>query len=569
MLIFEKVRFKNILSYGNNWTEIPLNTKNIILINGLNGFGKSTFLDAIYFAISGRPYRNIKCENLVNSKNKRNLLVELYFSKKQKQYKIIRGLEPKIFEIYCNGELIQETSHVKDYQSILEQILGFDAKSFKQTLMMSSRYYVPFMDLKSTEKQKFIENILNINIFRTMKEITKTKQLGLNSEIKQCEKDIKQSQEHLNQLKEILNKQTQYMQQQEKDIKEEIKKLNKDIEEMNVLIKERNFEIDELLGKLSKYNEMFKNANKILLKKKTIENEVNSLKKQIMFFETNDVCPTCNQDLSDEEKQNNIEKIKQQLKDIDEKRIKIEAMLEKSKKLSDRIDKITNKINELKEERTNLQYEIKSKEKTITKLEKELVKLNELEFISKENPKLVEDKIKELEKELLDKKSENELYNEISEILSEKGIKKYIVDKYIPFLNTIVNKYLEIFESPYRIQFDNMFNVTIIARSYNNLGYDNLSSGEKQRVDMALLFSFLELSKVRNSINSNLIILDEIMDNSLDIEGIKGVFNIFKMLKKKGYTILIVSHREEIAEYYDVVVKVTKKVFSEVEIEKK
>jgi DNA repair exonuclease SbcCD ATPase subunit len=566
-LILDKIRFRNILSYGNNWTEVNLNNNKINLISATNAQGKSTIIDALYFALAGKPYRNINKPQLVNSINKKNLLVELYGHTKNNTYMIRRGINPAIFEIYKNDELIDESSNIRDYQTILEDLLGFKGKIIKHTLIMSSRFYVPFLELPLGEKREFIENILAITIFSSMKDLLKKEKISLKQLKINSEKDIERINSNIAILEDINKKQKEELEEQKKNLLAEIEKL----EEVNVNIKVNIEKTKETIkGKkefLVKIDEKLEIKKKVDKRINQLKFRINDVTKAIDFFKEKDLCLECEQPLTKEFKESKVEDKKKLYVALQNK---LDEITEKCKKF----EEIIIKKNKIEKENFDLYKEISGSESRIItnaerveELKEKVNSIKKPEYKEYDKEKYEKEKI-EIERKLVKLKRNRRLINIVLKILSESGIKKYIVNRYIPLLNKCLNDYLAILDAPYKMKFDNELKEKILARGYDKLSYGNFSAGEKQRIDLSLLFTFLNLSKMKNSINTNLLFLDEILDQSLDEHGINNVFKILKELKKAGYTIFVISHRQGIEEFFDKIFTVEKKRFSELKDDK-
>ncbi len=561
---FIKVRFKNILSFGNEWTEIDLNTNETILISGTNGSGKSAILEPIYFAFTGKSYRNITKAKLVNTFNKKKLLVELSVEHGGSEYLIRRGISPNIFEVEKDGSIIDEDAHIKDYQKQLEMIFGLDGKTFKQTIMLSSRYYIPFLDLKPQEKRDFIENIFSLKLFSDMNDYLKKKLQVTKLNVKGLEKDIEHVLSNIKVLEDLNDKQINQNNEQKEVLLTDIKTLENnttDVQSSIVSKSEMLIQLNEKLKKVQKKLEKKHDITKaISLIKYKISEHINTVK----FFQENHVCEKCGQNIDELFKTNIIEE-ENNKKDVKEEKLEklndaldyINKFNKKSIEIIDATTKITQKV-------INLNSEIRLNTSKINDKKRLINELNDVTIINQKDFDVLKENLEKYENE------KNELVNlqkyvaVAVELISEKGIKKYIIGKYIPILNNYLNQYLQKFEAPYSVMFDNELNETIIARGYENLGYLNLSSGEKQRLDIALVFSFLKLCQLKNSINTNAIFVDEILDQSLDQTGIDSILRIFDALKAEGYTIFVVSHREGISEHFDKNIIVSKKKFSEI-----
>jgi len=562
---FKLIRFKNILSFGNQMTEFRLDTNETILITGKNGVGKSSVLETIFFAMTGKSYRNVPKPNLINNKNRKNLLVELEIEHAGKNYLIRRGLKPNIFEIIRDGKLIDEDASIRDYQKQLETILGIDHKTFKQTIMMSSRHYTPFLDLKPNDKREFIEQIFSLKLFSDMNDFIKRKIQNTKQNIKGLNKDIEHAVYNLQVLKNINTKQLSNNKFQKQGLLDAIEILESESAVWEEEITEKRVSRKENEEKMEILRDKIKFKEQIIKKIELIEYKINQYQNRISFFEDNDSCKSCGQQIDEEFKTKTIQeqesKKSENIDKLDNLTEGLKALEVINTKLSGVI-RIVNSIRQdimvLKSKQDGNEYNINDKKDYINKIDN-IDLINKDEFLEL-NITLI--KLRKDHKHL-----ENFLkYTKITlEMISEKGIKKFITSKYVPILNNLLNRYLKYFSAPYSVIFDEELEEKIIARGYDDLGYGNLSAGEKQRLDTSLVFSFLELCRLKNTVNTNLLILDEVMDQSLDAAGIDGIIKIFDEMKLQNYSIIVVSHREGMNENFDKVFEVSKKKFSSIE----
>jgi len=562
---FKKIRFKNFLSFGNTFTEFNLDSNETILITGGNGVGKSSLLESIFFVMTGKSYRNVPKPNLINNKNKKNMLVELNIEHAGKKYLIRRGLKPNIFEIIRDGHLIDEDASIRDYQKQLETILGIDHKTFKQTIMMSSRHYIPFLELKKNDKREFIEQIFSLKLFSDMNDFLKRKIQNTKQNIKGLNKDIDHTLYNLKVLKNINSKQLDNNKNQKEILLKDIEKL-----------KEENKVWEKQLYK-QKENESFNNEKVEILRDKIkfkeqintkidlIDYKINQYKNRINFFIDNDNCNECGQKIDEEFK---TQTIKEQYNKQEESEVKLKTLksgLNKLEVFDNQLKEIVKQTNIIRQDIMVLHSKQNGNDNNINDKKKFINDIDNTDLINKDEFIELNNTLQKIRKN--QKHLESFLkYTKITvEMISEKGIKKFIISKYIPILNTLLNKYLKCFEAPYSVMFNEELEENIIARGYEDLGYANLSAGEKQRLDSSLVFSFLELCRLKNSVNTNLIILDEILDQSLDAAGVNGILKVFEEMKQQGYTILVVSHRPGSEENFDKCYEVTKKKFSTIE----
>ncbi len=562
---FIKIRFRNFLSYGNSWTEFQLDSNQTILLSGKNGVGKSGISDAIFYGYTGKSYRNVPKPKLINNKNGKNLEVELEIEHMNSIYIIKRGLQPNKFEIFKDGKLIDEDSNIRDYQKQLEILMGIDYKIFKQTIMMSSRFYTPFLDLRPSDKREFIENIFSLKLFSNINDFLKRKVQTTKQNLKGLEKDISHVGYNLQLLKDINDKQLKQNKFQKQGLIEGITELEKTIDDYNIIIDEKNVDIYKLNEQLEKLKLKLKHKDSIIKKIQLLEYKIVSFQDKINFLIENNDCKSCGQHIEEGFKEISIKEQEQYKEHHSKELIKINKSLDKINIINTKVDVLIRGINNLNQEVMVLHSKIDGDEYRIKEKKEFINNINEVSVVSTDdfvslNTNLINLKKKRKNLEIFIK------YIKITiQLISETGIKKYIISKYIPILNTLLNKYLEYNSAPYSVMFNELFEENIIARGYENLGYGNLSSGEKQRLDTALIFAFLDLCRLKNSVNSNLIIFDEVLDQSLDEAGIESIIGIFNKLKLKGYSVIVVSHREGMNENFDKCYSVTKNKFSQIE----
>ncbi len=546
MVIFTKVRWKNFLSTGNTFTEIQLNQNPSTLVVGENGAGKSTILDALCFALFNKPFRQISKSQLLNSINQREAIVEVEFNTQNKEIKIVRGIKPNMFEIYVDGVMINQNANAKDYQKHLEQqILKFNYRSFTQVVILGSSTFVPFMQLRSQARREVVEDILDIKIFSLMNLVLKTKVREVNTNLT----DTKYSHD-LTQNKIEL---------QEKYIEDS--KSNRDnllTEKTNLIStnEEEIFENKEKETELQKSTNTFLEAMKgedvVITKRDRLKDVQFSLKDKhnrestlITFFQENNECPTCEQHIDEtfksekiKQNQTSVEKLEEGLNKMSDEMKKVEDKLKEYKKLSKAIQK--NEVEMQKYRSTITQLE-----KFNSTLESEIKQLLENE-IGKEDIKKL-DKLREKLYSLdsTSKKYKEELFyfDVAKNLLQDTGIKTKIVKQYLPIMNKLVNTYLSSMDFFCNFNLDENFNETIKSRYRDDFSYANFSEGEKMRIDLALLFTWRAIAKMKNSTNTNLLILDEIFDSSLDASGTDDFLKILNTFDKEN--VFVISHKQD------------------------
>jgi len=548
MIKFLKIRWKNFLSYGNTFTEIDLTKNKSTLIIGQNGAGKSTMLDALSYALFAKPHRNIIKNQLPNSINQKNCVVEAEFSVGRSLYKIVRSIKPTKFEIWKDGEMLNQSYHSKDYQKILEQnILKLNHKSFHQVIVLGSSSFIPFMQLPARHRRNVIEDLLDINVFSKMNIILREKTSILKDEIKELSYNL-----------EIANNRVATQKKYIQDVKQ---LTDQNIESKNKEIEEARTDIDNLVLKnsdMTKELEELAPQNKIDLKessdKKTdilhkqarLRSSIETLVKNAKFYEDNSNCPTCEQTITEEFRTNKIKLTKEEAKALsDDMNILRDAAADVEDKLS-KASAIANKL-------TTIQNDITNNNKEVERLTR-LVKKT-LDEISTDSVKDLNEAKTELENiietvtEANDQKTKaNEQYSynlAMSEMLKDTGIKTKIIKQYLPVMNTLVNQYLQVLDFYVHFDLDEEFNETIRSRHRDVFTYDSFSEGEKQRIDLSLLFTWRQIAKMKNSVSTNLLILDETFDSSLDHDGVENLLKILNTLGD-GTNIFVISHKGEI-----------------------
>ena len=548
MILFKKIKWKNFLSTGNTPVEIDLRKSQLTLMIGANGSGKSTMLDAFCFALFNRPFRQIKKEQIVNTINNGDTVIELEFQVGTKMYKIIRGIKPTIFEIYCDGVLQNQDAPSVDYQNVLEdQILRLNYRAFKQIAVLGSSSYQPFMQMRPRHRREVVEEILDIRVLSHMDVLTRNQQTALGKKIvearHQCDLIESKYELETRHFEELKNRSTGDIDikrnklQQNDDAKEQylrkIQKLDTDYKQLEEGIKEKD-----------KIETKRKQLEKLETK---IEQNLNTHEKNLKFFEENDNCPTCTQKIQDDFRNEkiNFEKTKLTtlnagMKDLVKELSNVEG------KITD-LNKITNKMYDINIEMSKLNTSIDEIKKFSDSLHNEILLLEGKEEDSKD----VEGQLQELKTQLEEIKLElNKIVEEkkyidvIREILSDKGAKAKIIKKYLPIMNTLINQYLQSMDFFVNFHLDEEFNETVKSRHRDVFDYNSFSEGEKMRIDLALVFTWRSIAKMKNSANTNLMVLDEIFDSSLDGQGTDDFFKIVRKMEKEN--IFIISHKGDI-----------------------
>jgi DNA repair exonuclease SbcCD ATPase subunit len=549
MILFEKIRWRNFLSTGNDFTEIRLNKSPTTLIVGNNGSGKSTLLDALTFALFGKPFRGVNKPGLLNSVNEKDCVVEIEFVIGKKSYKIVRGIKPGKFEIYCDNELVNQDASSRDYQEYLEKfILKMNYKSFTQIVVLGSSTFVPFMQLSSSDRRTIIEDLLDIQIFSFMNVVLKQKLQSIKESIgdvmsrRELTKVRIESTKKL--IAEIANTKTLHVEKMHRDIansKSQIVSLEK---EKDTLDKE----IEKLQEQISGEKKLVNKSNKLnaLIDKITENSE--KAQEEIDFYQTKDDCPTCRQSISKDFKLKQIKLFEKKIAEYDTG----------LKDIDNELEKINSKISEIQKTIKTIKTKtIKSQEKNATivaitnyieKLEKEteVIEINKTSDTKHtDDLKSFEDELVELieqEKELINQKHH---HDQVSVLLKDTGIKTKIIKQYLPVMNKLINKYLNSMEFYVNFNINESFEEVIKSRHRDEFAYENFSEGEKQKIDLALLFTWRAIAKMKNSVNTNLLILDEIFDSSLDSNGTEELLKILNSISSDT-NVFVISHKGDI-----------------------
>jgi DNA repair exonuclease SbcCD ATPase subunit len=550
MIYFEKLRFKNFLSTGNNFTEVEFEKTPTTLIVGQNGAGKSTMLDALSFAIFGKPHRKISKTQLVNSINGKGTIVEVEFRIGSSNYKVVRGIRPNKFEIWVNGNMVNQNSHAREYQTMLENnIIKLNHKSFHQIVVLGSSSFVPFMQLSGGARREVIEDLLDINVFSKMNGILKEQTSILKDkmnnnahEINLVDTKILSQKKYLRDLTTITSAQKKEKQETINNLQEDIRILNEsngsltsEITTNQPALNDESSSISGNITELDKFMTQFKTKQKNVVK-------------QAKFFSENDICPTCEQDIDADTKQHHLSEcktkagtIKDALEMGEKKRTSLDLLLEQVNTKLNEVREWQSKVNANTQEIGRINTNINRLQSEIQEIENntgDLTEANEgLEKLRIEKEGLQEDKFK---------LAEQNSYNRVNaELLKDTGIKTKIIRQYLPVINQLTNKYLQILDFFVHFDLDGSFAETIRSRHRDAFSYDSFSEGEKQRIDLSLLFTWRQIAKMKNSVATNLLILDETFDSSLDEEGIENLMKIIATVAEDT-NVFVISHKSEL-----------------------
>lgn len=546
MIVFKSVQWQNFLSTGNATNKVLLNKSTTTLIIGKNGEGKSTILDALCFSLFGKPFRNINKNQLINSINGKKCLVEIEFSIGNKEYKVIRGIKPNIFEIWQNGELLNQDAAARDYQKILEQqILKLNYKTFTQVVILGSASFVPFMQLPPGQRREVIEDILDIRIFSTMNQLLKEKSQETKDEINRVETEIKSA-------KDKVESQQFLIQTLSKAKDESIKAVQSKIDANIAQISTTESEISTILGEINTLKERITGKDKLsedIEKAKQLKTKLNekveTCEHNAEFFNEHDVCPSCSQDIPEDHKQKIIHDLHNKMQENNKKITDLEDALTT---LTTRLDGINKIIDDI----TTKNIELSTKNSTITLLNKQIKEFEaEIEANKADTTNLDEEKakLKQLAKDALDKitaknslQETRNLEEVASILLKDTGIKTAIIREYLPVMNKLINKYLNAMDAYIHFELDEAFNEIVKSRHRDDFTYASFSEGEKMRIDLAILFTWRQIAKMKNSVNTNLLILDEIFDSSLDTAGTDYFLTLMNSFGENS-NIFVISHK--------------------------
>ena len=563
MIIFESVRWKNFLSTGNNFTEINLNKTNNTLIVGDNGAGKSTILDALTFALFGKPFRRITKTKLINSVNERDSIVELTFKKGKNVYLIRRGQKPALFEIYRNDELLNQTAKAKDYQKYLEKnVLGMNMKSFTQVVILGSSSFVPFMQLSASDRRDVVEDLLDIKVFSSMNDVLKGRSTTLRRDLDQNTVDQKVSKEKIriqNDYVEGLRKKSLSNIESHRD---EIDKTKKAIDTNKKKIKSIENEIAKIDAERNDLLSELKDTGKISSIKSKLDHRLESENKMKRFFENNEFCPTCDQTIHEDFRVEKLSSIKDKIQELDGAIKELEEKQEEARQIQNQADIHALSVSKLNVSLSEKEGLIRSNEQYIQKLE-ELVdeiqkqtteidtEIRKADILTKELDSI------NIEREDILKRAK--IIGTLSELLKDSGIKTKIIRHYLPTMNRLINKYLSDMDFFVNFTIDENFNEVIKSRYRDEFNYDNFSEGEKFRIDISLLLTWREIAKRKNSVSTNLLILDEVFDSSLDTAGTDVFMKLLKSLGNKS-NVFVISHRTDtIVDKFSSVIRFEKK----------
>ena len=548
MIFFQTLSWKNFLSTGNYKTTLELTRHDNTLVSGDNGAGKSTILDALTFALFGRSFRGINIPLLPNSINEKDCEVEIKFSIGQDEYKVVRGLKPKKFEIHKNGDMLPQDARAQDYQKILEdQILKMTFKSFCQVVILGSSNYVPFMKLTAADRRAVVENLLDIDVFSVMNNLVRARFQMVKEYIKDIDYKIEIAKSKIDEKQKLINTLKKKSTDSIENYKSEISTSHGQISELQGEIKKQQDNITHLLEKISDKDEVPRRLLKMEGLEHQLNNKIKSIEKNIKFYKENDTCPSCKQDINEHHKENIFEDKEKERKEIEDGIVDLTENIKTTGERLNDINVTLQTINNTEVEINEKQNRINSSLQYIDKIQKNIEEIlsegTEVQETKDELNQLIGEGKEHVEKrkELIEDKH---YYGIASTLLKDSGIKAKIIKHYLPIMNRLINKYLSDMDFFCQFNLDENFIETIKSRHRDDFTYYNFSEGERLRIDLSLLLAWREIARLKNSVNCNLLILDEVFDSSLDSVGTEEFLKLLTTFGNRA-NIFVISHKSD------------------------
>ena len=561
MIQFETIRYKNFLSTGNHYSEIQLDEHSTTLIIGTNGAGKSTVLDALTFSLFGKPFRKINKSQLINTANEKDCRVEVEFSIAETQWKVVRAIKPNLFEIHRNGLCMDQFSNANDQQKWLEKnVLKMNYKSFTQIVILGSSAFVPFMQLTATNRREVIEDLLDIKIFSSMNALIRDKIKDIRDEIKTLDLKKESLNDKVAMQKNFINELESESQGRIEDSKKKMRSIG---DEICVLINQ-NEQTEDLVHGLTISQEVVTGAKGKLVElgmlRGKISNKVSTITKDHKFFTDHTVCPTCGQDIEEEFRINKIAGAQDKAKELQSGYKELEEAIKKEEEREHQFTQLSQEITKLTHGISKNNTKIAGYQRQQQDLESEIQTITDkLANRNTEHEKLEEfnERLRETYESVASKKDTIQYYNFSYGLLKDGGVKTKIIKKYLPLINQQVNRYLQMMDFYINFTLDEEFNETIQSPIHDNFSYSSFSEGEKMRIDLALLFTWREVARMKNSVNTNLLIMDEVFDSSLDGFGTEEFLKIIRFVIKDA-NVFVISHKTGMDDRFDNVVKFEK-----------
>ena len=561
MINFKKIRYKNFLSTGNNFTEIDFQAHHTNLVVGTNGAGKSTMLDALTFVLFNKPFRKINKPQLVNTVNERDCLVEIEFEVNSRSYLVRRGIKPNVFDIELNGNLLHKEADDRANQKILEEnILKVNYKSFTQIVILGSSTFVPFMQLTTANRREVIEDLLDIRIFSAMNGLIKDRIRTQKEQIKSLDVKRKNVKEKIDMQKSFID---ELENRGKQSIDENKNKIDNLMKEAEVFLRE-NSALEEDVFKFTKEQQIVTDAGDKLVKlnnlRGKLSQKVGTITKEHKFFSENTVCPTCGQDIEEDFRVNRISDAQNKAKELKKGYEELESTIKFEQERERQFNALSQEITKLTHDISQNNTRINLNQRQIRDLENEIqTTTSNLQNRNTEHEKLEEfrESLQRTIEDLSDRKQEIVHYDFAYSLLKDDGVKTKIIKKYLPFINQQVNRYLQLMDFYINFQLDGEFNETVESPIHEHFSYSSFSEGEKMRIDLALLFTWREVARVKNSVNTNLLIMDEVFDSSLDGFGTEEFLKIIRYVVKDA-NIFVISHKDSLHDKFESVLKFDK-----------
>lgn len=571
MINFTKIRYKNLLSSGNTFTNFDLDRSQTTLIVGDNGAGKSTLLDALCFVLYGKGFRNLKKDLLVNSINQKDLLVEIEFTVGRKSYKVIRGAKPNKFELYVNGTMLNQDATVRDYQEHLEKnILKMSFRSFTQVAVLGSANFTPFMQLKSVERRRLVEDLLDISIFSTMQDILKKKVTQHNIDVRETKHETELLEERISGLNEQMSLLQKNRDKKIAKYENTIQETQNNIDSVMKSIGVKQDEVKDKQRSISDRDPQGDRLKRALDVEKRLEDSQKKALKEIEFYQNNDDCPVCKQGLDEDHKTKCIKEKSDKVAELKAAVLSIGETIEASRNRMAEIQTVIEEIEEIQRKIGLHQTEVLSNQKYVEKLNGEIKDLqSEINADSGVSDRLTsaEDDLDKLHTKKESLTDRQHYFDLATTLLRDQGVRQRIIKQYVPVMNKMINKYLANLEFYVGFELNESFEETIKSRFRDVFKYDNFSQGEKMRIDLSLLFTWRAVARIKNSVNTNILILDEVFDSSLDSQGTDDFLKLLNSLNEKTNAFIISHKGDQLYDKFEEVVRFEKhKNFSRIAI---
>ena len=561
MITFKNLKYRNFLSSGQHWTDINFQEYNTNLVIGTNGSGKSTMLDALTFALFNKPFRKINKSQLINTTNEKDTLVEVEFSVNSRDYLVRRGIKPNIFDIEVNGEALHRQADDRSNQKILEEnILKVNYKSFTQIVILGSSTFVPFMQLTGSNRREVIEDLLDIRIFSTMNNLMREKMREQRDSLKTLTLRKDNIQDKMVMQKNFMAELDAQRQTGIKASNEKIKQHTSEVDNLLESNEIKTVDVSELIKKQENVTGAGKKLKKLNTLKGKLSNKVTTITKEHKFFSDNTVCPTCTQSINEEFRIDRINDVQSKAKELQSGYKELENAIQKEEEREHQFTQLSQEISTLNNDISQNNTKISGFQRQIRDLESEIQTItDQLQNRNTEHEKLAEFKtnLKDTIEELSEKREQLNHYDFAYSLLKDDGVKTKIIKKYIPVINQQVNRYLQLMDFYINFTLDEEFNETVKSPIHEDFSYASFSEGEKMRIDLALLFTWREIARIKNSVNTNLLIMDEVFDSSLDGFGTDEFLKIIKFVIRDA-NIFVISHKSDLHDKFDSVIKFDK-----------